>query len=225
MLITILGSCRQDSLYSNYTVTPIRNNISYPHYSKEHLQVIDYCLYNNIPIEDTFIFRSPTLYNTKLKYNKRYRDDIMNSDIIFIEIASTKYYKLGDKYVHHILYDDNRFNKNRKNIEEGVLSYEEIYNDIVNITTKIPKEKIIIVTHLVTMESGSRYEFSEFLEQSCKELNIKCINPVKEFKKRNWNTKDLFQTFENPIHHYSKKGHEKILEVYKDYIDNTYIKK
>jgi hypothetical protein len=182
-------------------------------------------LYNNIPLEDTFIFRSPTLYNRKLKYKESYKNNIMNSDIIFIEIASTKYYKLDNKYVHHILYDDKRFNKNKDNIEEGLLSNREIYNDIVNITTKIPREKIIIVTHIVTVESGSRYELSEFLEQTCKELNIKCINPVKEFKRRNWSTNDLFETFENPINHYSKKGHEKILEVYKEYIDNMCSKK
>lgn len=33
-IITILGSCRQDSLYKKYKITSIKNHLSYPHYSK-----------------------------------------------------------------------------------------------------------------------------------------------------------------------------------------------
>ena len=42
-LITILGSCRQESLYKNYNITSIQKNISYPHYTKEIIQAIEYC--------------------------------------------------------------------------------------------------------------------------------------------------------------------------------------
>ena len=42
MKITIFGSCRQDSLYSNekYEITKIQNDISFPHYTKEILELI-----------------------------------------------------------------------------------------------------------------------------------------------------------------------------------------
>jgi len=43
MRITILGSCRQDSLYNYYNITNIKNNLTYPHYSKEIVQAIEFC--------------------------------------------------------------------------------------------------------------------------------------------------------------------------------------
>ena len=54
-IITILGSCRQDSLYKKYKITSIKNNLSYPHYTKEVLQVIKYCLFDNLSPEQTMI--------------------------------------------------------------------------------------------------------------------------------------------------------------------------
>jgi len=43
MKLTILGSCRQDSLYSYFDVTNIKEKLTYPHYSKEIIQAIEFC--------------------------------------------------------------------------------------------------------------------------------------------------------------------------------------
>lgn len=219
-MITVLGSCRQDSLYKKYNISCIRDSISYPHYTKEVLQVINYCLYNNITQEETYIFRTPTLTGRMLQYNPNLKNIITNSGIFFIEIASRKYYMLQDKYVHHILYDDTKYNQNTKSqITNGELTNEEMKQDILEMIDKLTKNKIIIVTHMVTRNKGSRYELAEFLEQTCNELGIKCINPVKEFTKRNWNIQELINFDEDVIAHYTEKGHSRILEVYSQYID------
>lgn len=48
MKITVLGSCRQYSLREDYSVTNIQEDISYPHYTKEILQVINFCKFGNL---------------------------------------------------------------------------------------------------------------------------------------------------------------------------------
>ena len=40
MRITVLGSCRQHSLQNKYSLTSIQEELSYPHYTKEILEVI-----------------------------------------------------------------------------------------------------------------------------------------------------------------------------------------
>lgn len=85
--ITILGSCRQDSLYKNYDITSVKNELSYPHYTKEIIQVIKYCLYDNLKSDETMIFRTPILTNNPYKKNI-FMHEIQKSDIIIIEIAS-----------------------------------------------------------------------------------------------------------------------------------------
>ena len=41
-IVTIFGSCRQYSIKEIYKCTDIQEEISYPHYTKEVLQIIDY---------------------------------------------------------------------------------------------------------------------------------------------------------------------------------------
>ena len=86
-IITILGSCRQDSLYKKYNITSIKNNLSYPHYTKEVLQVIKYCLFDNLAPEQTMIFRTPILNNLPIK-NNPFLNKIEESNVIFIEVSS-----------------------------------------------------------------------------------------------------------------------------------------
>lgn len=219
MLITIFGSCRQDSLYKKYNVTCIHNKISYPHYSKEIIQLLNYCLYNDLHRTETFIFRTPTLTNSLLTHNIIYKESIINSDVVFIEIASRKYYKINDRYAHHILYDDNKYNtKTKDKIQLGELTDYEIREDIIDIISKIPKKKIIMVTHLVTKNEGKRYELANSLKKICDDLKIYCIEPVKEFEKRGYNLNELIKMNESTISHYTEKGHTVILEIYQDYI-------
>uniref|UniRef100_A0A6C0F160 Uncharacterized protein n=1 Tax=viral metagenome TaxID=1070528 RepID=A0A6C0F160_9ZZZZ len=225
--ITILGSCRQDSLYNNYRITSLKNNISYPHYSKEILQLINFCLNNNIPEEETkYIFRSAILSNSTIKWSESLKNEVLNTDVFIIEIASRISYSYNDKYVHHILYDDTKYNNNYKNkIIVRDLTDEEIENDIdelckiLNNRNNIKKNNIIIVGHIVTKPSGKRYDLLCLLENICNKKNIPFINPVKEITKRGNRILDLVNTNEHHINHYNDRGHSIIGNIYRDFID------
>ena len=220
--LTILGSCRQDSLYNNYNVTSIKNNISYPHYTKEILQVIKWCLYNDISENDTlYTFRSGILNNNVIKWNTQIYNEFVNSDIFIIEIASRISYLYNNKYVHHILYDDPKYKRN--NITVRDLTDAEIINDIQEIKEIISliKKPIIVVGHIVTIKTGKRYELSRLLSNTCNELKIQFIDPVGEIEKKGHNILDLVNTNETHYNHYNDKGHRVISEIYEEYIKNV----
>lgn len=217
-LITILGSCRQDSLYKNYNITSIKNNVSYPHYTKEMLQVINFCLKNNIPEEQTkCVFRSAILNNSIIKWSNKLKNEILNTNIFIIEIASRISYLYNNNYVHHILYDKIEYNKYNDNILVRDLTDIEIENDIEDIC-KILKKPIIIVGHIVTKLSGKRYELLCLLENICIAKNLLFINPVKEITKKGYNILDLVDTNEKHFNHYNDKGHDIIQIIYNDFI-------
>jgi hypothetical protein len=187
MKITILGSCRQDSLNKNYNITSIKNEISYPHYTKEIIEVINFCKFGNINPEETLkIFRTPGLTKRPIIFSDSLKKEFESSDIFIIEIASKIAYKYKDKYVHHIFYDDPAYNNETKNsINIEILSDEEIEKDIIEIK-KLLNKPIIIVSHLVSYNSGSRYELAELLRIICNKYNILFINPMDEIKRRGY---------------------------------------
>lgn len=218
MKITILGSCRQDSLYGTYNITNIKNFISYPHYTKEMIEVIKFCKFGGIKPEDTLkIFRSPGLNNRPIYFTNDLRDDFESTDIFILEIASRIAYKLGNYYVHHIFYDDEQYNSKTKNlIEVSTLSDDEIEKDIVEIQ-KLLCKPIIIVSHLVTYNKGSRYELAELLKNICAKHNIPFINPVQEIVQRGHDISKIFVP-EAKLAHYNNLGHSIISSIYTEYI-------
>lgn len=218
--ITILGSCRQDSLYSTYDVTSIKNAVSYPHYTKEIIEVIKFCKFGNVKPEDTLVtFRTPGINNKPLFFSNKLKEEFESSDIFFIEIASRKTYMLNGKYVHHIFYDDPKYNLKTKDlINTGILSDEEIENDILEIKNLL-KKPIIIVSHLITQNEGSRYELGKLLKKICTKHDIIFINPVEEIIKSNFDKCGIFLQ-EDVLAHYSQKGHEVIKKIYDAFILN-----
>ena len=220
--LVVLGCCRQDSLSTVHNVSCIKNELSYPHYTSEMIQIVDYCLNNNLSTEEAKeTFRTPILTNN-IKWKPQYYSDIINSDIVILEIASRSTYKIENRYVHHILYDDPKFNGNTKEkVITGKLTNEEIHADIIHLR-ELLKRPIIIIGHLVTEHEGKRYELLNCLREICKKEGIVFIDPIKELRKRHSNLKPLFLQ-EHTLAHYSDIGHRCILEVYKDVIDSMYL--
>ena len=89
--ITILGSSRQGYITNNYDCTNIHESISYPHYTKEIIQVINFCKHGNLSLEETlFTFRTPILYKNPIYFKLPYNYDInelfdFNYDIVKIK--------------------------------------------------------------------------------------------------------------------------------------------
>jgi hypothetical protein len=224
MKITIFGSCRQDSLYSNekYEITKIQNDISFPHYTKEILELIKFIKYNTMKPEETVnTFRSPILTKIPI-YSENYKDELLNTDVFIIEIASKISYLYNNRYVHHILYDDSKNFTNediKQNIIKRIEDDKEIENDILEIVKELNTKKIIIIGHIVTYEHGERYKLLKLLEEICKKYNILFINPVKELTKREYDIYEL-TVKERVISHYNEKGHKIISSIYDEYINS-----
>lgn len=219
MKITILGSCRQDSLYKKYHITKIKNEISYPHYTKEVLEVINYLTEKHLePSETLQVFRTPRLKNSPIMNYANLKKEFDETDLFIIEIASRKKYLLNNHYVHHIFYDDPNYNVNTKDlITLEIQSDTEIENDILNIKNKL-KKPIIIVSHLVTRNHGERHELAVLLKNICKKHNILFRNPIDEILKKKHNIDNLFLK-ENILSHYNDQGHNVILDIYTEFIN------
>ena len=135
MNITILGSCRQESLYDKYNVNRIRNDISYTHSTKEMLEVIKFCKYGNVSPEETlYTFRTPIL-NKQSIVPDEYKYEFEKTDIFILEIASRKTYEYNNRYLHHIVYDDDRYVNNdiKDKIRINKQTDEEVEEDIIQI--------------------------------------------------------------------------------------------
>lgn len=217
MKITILGSCRQSSINELYNITDIQEKISYPHYTKEILQVINFCKYGNLtPDETLYTFRTAIIENKPIYFNDTLQNNLENSDIYIIEIASKLSYKYNNIYVHHIATEES-YNVSIKN-DINIINQtrDEIEDDIFNIKNILNKP-IIIVSHLVTRDYGERYILKCWLEEICLKYNILFIDPIKELTLKNYNINDLFLEKDN-LQHYNENGHKIIKEIYNEYI-------
>jgi len=186
-LSTIFGSCRQESIYCipEAKVTGIRDNITYTHYTKEVLELIKYCKYGHLSPEETLTsFRTPILHNRKLYYNNILINNFNNTNVFFIEIASRVSYEYNGVYVHHILSSNEELKNNiiiKKHNDEEI----EIKKQL--------NRPIIIVSHIVTYNYGTRYELLKLLEKICLKHNILFINPFKEISMRNYDIKKYYK--------------------------------
>jgi hypothetical protein len=214
-MITLFGSCRQESL--NNLSNNLNEIISYPHYTKEILEIIKFIKTNHIsPNETLSVFRSPALNKTKLILNDEIINKFNNSELFFLEIASRKKYEWQGKYIHHIFYDDPRFNYNKNEIKVTLQTDDEIEKDILEIKKELNRP-IIIISHICTYKTGERYKLAKLLEHICFKNNILFINPTYEFQKLNLDINN-FVLPEKIIAHYTQEGHKVIKSIYEKYI-------
>ena len=225
MNITILGSCRQESLYDKYNVNRIRNDISYTHSTKEMLEVIKFCKYGNVSPEETLhTFRTPIM-NKQSIVPDEYKYEFEKTDIFILEIASRKTYEYNNIYLHHIIYDDDRYINNdiKDKIRINKQTDEEIEEDIIQIKNELHKP-IIIVSHIV-QDAGERYNLAFLLENICKKHEILFINPVNEIAKRGHDINSLIEyetvNTKQVWNHYNPSGRTIVQSIYADFINHS----
>lgn len=219
--ITILGSCRQDSLYRDgkYEITQIRNNLSYPHYTKEILEVIRFCKEGHIKPKDTLTtFRSPILTKNMISWPGWVLNEFTSTDIFVLEIASRICYEYNGLYVHHIATEEKYNIDHRSDIKIRKQTKEEIEQDILKIKEEIQKP-FIIVSHIYTYERGERYMLVMWLKDICRKYSIPFINPAIELTRDGTTLYELIQEENGLVNHYNEKGHVKIKKIYNSYID------
>jgi hypothetical protein len=179
--VTLLGSCRQWSIRSYYSTSDIQDEITFPHYSKEVLQEIQYLKYRNLTKEETrYCFRSSILSNCKREiddtlYNKL-KEQFDNTSFFLIEIATRVAYKWKNLYLHHIAVDPKYELPDIDEIEVYDLTDEEIEEDLKKIKEELYPKKILVISHFATYNRGKRYDLIVSLEEICKKLDIPFFN-------------------------------------------------
>ena len=181
--ITIFGSCRQDSVYNYYSVTPLRDQLTYPHYASETLQAIKYAsgLISDNDIQTDIAFRS-YLLDGKIRHQKKLKSDFLKTELFIVEIASRKTYQFGSTYLHHIIEDPNYGCPDRSDIIKGFETEHEIEEKIIEMKTIFNPRPFFLVTHFYTKNSGIRYELVKLIKRLGHKHNIPVFDPVEELE-------------------------------------------
>jgi hypothetical protein len=219
MNITIYGSCRQNSIGKHYNITSIQEELTYPHYTKEIIQAIEYCKgISVINKNDTrYCFRTGILQNREIEYNNLLLE-FEKTDLFVLEIASRISYEWKGLYVHHILTEEQYGFYDRDNILQRVLSDEEIDKDICRIKELLYPKKILIVSHIYTREYGKRYELVKLLERLCIKYDIPFLSPSEYL---NQEVQEVYQN-ESTLAHFTDYGKDIMSRVYKRIIDDVF---
>jgi hypothetical protein len=208
-VVTIFGSCRQDSIKNHFPVTRIRDGLTYPHYTKEIIQAIRYCM-GRIPAEDGIkdTFRNSLLGENLISEKKMYFD-FKHTDLFVIEVASRLEYSDGRYYYHHIAFD-NRTNinntKNKSEVEDILQrqsTLEEVESDIAEIIELLNK-RVLFVSHISTESNSTRAELTRMLEATCLKLGVNFLN-VSELL-MNYSIEEICEP-EPTISHFTDFGH------------------
>jgi hypothetical protein len=200
-----------------YSVTSIRNDLTYPHYSKEIIQAIEFCKgISNIPLDMTqHAFRSGILGKHQIGYSRFY-NEFNSTELFVIEIASRISYTYKGLYVHHILTEPQYGFNDMHNIVQRDLSDDEIEEDVLKMRDLLYPKKMMIVGHIYTRTTGKRYELVKLLERICVKHNIPFFDPVLQL-----NGKDSEKLYvkEGLLAHYTPYGHSEIGQKYTDFIN------
>lgn len=218
-MVTIFGSCRQDSIYNLLPVTKIRNALTYTHYTKEIIQTIQYCKNESNSLSEPVYFRNWLLENRMSTQN--FLSEYESTDLFVIEIASRIEYKYKNNYIHHEAYDNPKYHHLlNQPVEISDLNDIEIENDLIKIKELLHPKKILIVTHIATRKFGRRFELVELIKKLCCKLNIPVLDPTLTLSEHP--EKDIFLP-NDAARHYTDFGHELIQVAYKKAIDQLFL--
>lgn len=219
MNITIFGSCRQQMIEKYYNVTSIQQELTYPHYTKEIIQAIEYCKNRSTinKIDTKYCFRTGILENKEID-NKKLLSEFQKTDLFVVEIASRISYEWKGLYIHHILTEEPYGFNDRDNIIQRELSDEEIDNDIYKIKELLYPKKLLIVSHIYTREYGKRYELIKLLEKICIKYDIPFLSPSEYL---NQEIQEVYQN-EPILAHFTDYGKELMSYIYKRIITDIF---
>lgn len=226
-IITIFGSCRQDSLYSHFKITKIRNGLTYPHFSKEVLQAIKYCTYeDSTKTFERWIFRNAVI-GKKILSRKKLQREMKKTNIFIIEIASLIEYRYKNFYLHHELYDSyENISQKIKNvvplkaeIEVRKQTKTELISDLQEIVKILGKNRLVFATHFSTRPTGQRTELINTLMLFCLENSISVFNPSEMLE---FYLEDQIFEKEKVLSHFTPLGHELAGYRLKEIIQRTY---
>jgi hypothetical protein len=212
-VVTTFGSCRQHSVSKYHNVTSVQENLTYPHYTKEIIQAIEFCKQINNPLETKICFRSGILNNTKI--DSYFLDEINSTDVFVIEIASRISYEYNGSYVHEALTAPEYGFNDIPNIKIRTQDDIEIEEDLYRIRELLHPKPFIVVSHIYTRKSGKRYELICLLRDITSKMGIPFMSPS-DILPNTGIYKD-----EPKLMHFNNLGHELMANEYRIKIDET----
>lgn len=207
--VTILGSCRQDSLYKLFKVSKVRDGLTYPHSSGEVLQVLKY-LANSKDGGATplYCFRNYQI-GARILSRKRLRKEFASSDLIVIEISSRLTYRHKGFYIHHEWFDTKENQTissiSRNDVTVLVEDDAEIEKNFSEILSYCDGKRVLLVTHLSSHQSGKRYELAQLLREIGARHNVEVFDPSSIL---NLYPLEKIMVQESVLSHFTEFGHE-----------------
>ena len=207
--VTIFGSCRQDSISKHFSTTPIRDGLTYPHYTKEIIQAINYVKSEgSLSPTHLGVFRNIQL-GLPIKRISALHRYFNETDVFVVEIASRISYEYQGDFFHHFAYDQpigpNGPRIAGVEIVTRVQSDDEIREDMATIKSLLDPKPVIFVTHFCTYADGSRGRLRDLVIDEARALGSTSFDPSQMLL--NYPAEKLVED-EKVISHFSQFGHE-----------------
>lgn len=212
-VVTVLGSCRQDSLEQIFRVTPIKKGLTYPHYANEVLQLVRFLNGKKKRFASPYVFRNDSIGSRKI--SKRVaRRAFKKSKVIVIEIASRWEYLHKGDYIHHVAYDaPNLLPPSIRNPQEinSIIRRKQTYPELREVLESLSEElkdrTIVFVTNISTRKGSEREELNTFIESFAIEKGLGFLNPSELLQ--DYEVEEICK-IEPVISHFTELGHDLI---------------
>lgn len=211
-VVTIFGSCRQDSLYERFAVTRIREELTYTHYIEETIQAVKYCAETDSKDKLGFGAFRVDLLGRKRPSKRNLNRDFRRTDVFVVEIASLLEYTNGEHYFHHEAYDSLKNNIDTRvmgeiesNIKVNKSDLNQTFEKLDNLFKLLPKEKTVLVSHISTKKDTDRSNLNEMVKNYAEKNGIEYFDPSEILEI--WPL-DIVCEIEPVISHFTKTGHE-----------------
>lgn len=218
-LITVFGSCRQETIMEMFHESIIRPCLNYCQYSKEALQLINDLVQGFVPDQGA-CYRS-VLCGQKLQEWPRMIDEFHQSDAIVVEIVSRYAIELNARYFHQSAYDWAEQRELFPGISRRIQSDDEISADMEAIRDLLHPRPVIFVSHACTYHSGGRAQLRDLVLKTATRLGCTIYDPSELLNK--YSKHKLLIDAPN-LFYLSEYGNKILAKEYKKLIISTLVK-
>lgn len=210
-IVTVFGSCRQDSVSAVSPTTAIRDGLTYPHYSKEVLQAIRFVADISEPRPTSLAAFRNTQIGERLVSRRRLHRQFLATDVFIVEIASRLAYEVAGDYWHHHAIDSGSMSE----FSDGELRKRrqddsEVLGDLFAISELLSPKPVVFVTHICTRSEGDRAQLRNLVVEFCHANGAAVIDPVASLGE----PIDSLVQPELVLAHFTEQGHARMAEIY-----------
>jgi hypothetical protein len=182
-VVTVLGSCRQDSLYKLFRVSKVRDGLTYPHYANEILQLVKFLKGDIRSFKSPYVFRNDSI-GQKTISSRAAQSAYRSTDVFVLEIASRYEYRHWGEFVHHVAYDNPdllpislRDEQALQKIDRRKQTFAELSEVLEEISFELLGKTVVIVTNIATRSGSERQDLNTFLSQYAKKMGYGFFDP------------------------------------------------